>query len=460
MSAWLLAVTLAAADAPLAPLTLGDVLASADQRFPAIVATKADVEGADAELLAADGAFDPTWRTRVTGVPVSGYPQLRVDSVVEAPTPWWGASFFAGWRYGLGKVQGYYGERETWSLGELRAGASVPLLRNGPVDRRRANQARAALAQSLAGLSVEQQRLEVARLATVRWAEWVAAGRRREVARALLALAKDRDTQLGTRASLGDVAQFDRQDNARTLMQREAVLVQAQRGLEQAALELSLFVRDEQGQPVLPDDRRLPPLEDPAGVPTAVDVDAAVSRRPDVRRLLDLRAQVEVEERLGKNQLLPALDLGVAVSKDIGVPGRTDLDPLGPVELELGATLEVPLLLRAPLGRLRAAQAQRLRLDAQLGLAKDRVRVEVNDALSALRAAHARLGLARDEVKLATEVEQGERKRFDLGEGSLLFVNLREQTTAEAKFREVDAAVEGHRAWAALTAALALTTAR
>lgn len=450
--AWL--VVAAALDAPLAPLGLEEVLGSAQAHFPAIVAAQADVEAADGERLAAAGAFDPAWRTRFTGVPVSGYPQLRVDSVVEVPTPLWGASLFAGWRLGAGKLQPYYGERETWSAGELRAGAAIPLLRNGPVDRRRTNEARAALGQSLAGLSVEQQRLEVTRAATVRWAEWVAAGRRWEVARALLQLAKDRDQQLGTRAGLGDVARFDRQDNARSLVQREAVVVQARRGVEQAGLELSLFLRDEAGRPVVPAPTRLPSLEDPRPPPASVALEAAVARRPDVRRLEDQRRQAELEETLGKNQLLPALDVGVAVSKDLGAAGRPDAEALGPVELELGATLEVPLLLRAPLGRLKAARAQLAKVDAQLRLERERVRVEVEDARSALQAAQGRLQLARAEVALAQDVEVGERKRFELGEGSLLFVNLREQTTAEARLREVDAALDGHRAWAALEAAL------
>lgn len=446
-----------ASDAPraVAPLALDEVVTSTLATYPLIVAARADVDAAEGERLTAAGAFDPAWRTRVTGAPVSGYPQLRLDSVIEAPTPLWGASFFGGYRLGTGKIQSYYGERETWTGGELRAGASVPLLRNGPIDRRRANEARAELGRSLAGLGVAQQRLELTRLATLRYWEWVAAGERRRIARDLLQLARDRDAQLVARASAGDVAQFDRQDNTRALVQREALVVQAQRAVEQAAFELSLFLRDAAGAPLIPPDERLPSLTEVLEAPAAEAPVEVAARRPDVKRLVEQRRQAELELRLANNQLLPALDVGATISKDLGASPRPDADKLGPPELELTAVLDVPLLYRAPLGRVQSSRAALAKLDAQLGLARDRVKVELDDARSAIHAARERLALARQELTVAVQLEQGERRRFELGEGSLLFVNLREQATVEARMREVDALVDGHRALAALRVALA-----
>lgn len=452
-------LALAAADAPHleapppAPLSLGEVLTSADALFPALVATRAEADAADGERLAAEGGFDPVWRTRAWSVATGSYPQTRVDSVVEAATPLWGASVFGGYRLGVGKIQSYYTERETWSAGELRAGAVVPLLRNGPIDRRRATLARAELGQALAGLTVEQQRLELSRLAALRYWDWVAAGQRRAIARALLALAEARDAQLAARAGAGDVARFDREDNVRALLQRRALLVAAGRAVEQAALELSLYLRSPDGQPSLPDEGRLP-----LGLPevealTADAPEAALARRPDVRRLHAQREQARVELRFLENQRLPALDVGVAVSGDLGAAPRPELAPLGPTELEVNAVLEVPLLLRGPSGRVQAARAAVAKLDAQLRLAEDRVRLELRDAASALAAAQERVALARSEVEAAAVLERGERTRFELGETSLLFVNLREQASAEARLREVDALLDAHRAGAALRVA-------
>ena len=436
-------------------LSLDVVIDSTLETYPVLLAARADVEAADGDRLAAAGAFDPQWRTRAWNVPIGSYPQTRVDTIIEAPTPLWGTSFFGGYRFGSGKIQSYYGERETWSLGELRAGAVVPLIRNGPIDRRRATEARAVLAQSIAGLSRQQQELELVRLATNRYWEWVAAGTRRAVARALFDIARERDAQLATRAGVGDVAEFDRQDNKRALVQREALLVQAQRGVEQAALELSLFLRDGEGNPRMPIDDELPRLPDSLLTPD-VDLDAAMARRPDVARLLDQKRAAEVELRFQQNQLLPSLDVGIAVSGDLGTRSAESYTPTQGTELEINAVLEVPLLFRAPVGRIQASRAALSKIDTQLRLARDRVSVEVRDGQSALKAALERVTLARQEVEVSLQLERGERKRFELGDGSLLFVNLREQTTVEARLREVDALLDGQRALASMRAALAL----
>jgi outer membrane protein, heavy metal efflux system len=449
----LLAMVLAAA-----PLSLAEVLDSADAAFPSLVGARADVDAAEGEAVAAAGAFDPSWKTRGVTVPVGGYPQTRLDSVIEVPTPLWGATVFGGYRLGLGKIQDYYGERTTWSAGEVRAGVSVPLLRNGPTDRRRTSIQRAELGRHVAGLSVEQQRIEVGRLAAFRYWDWVAAGKRREIAQSLLEIAKARDGQLAGRAKAGEVAQFDRQDNQRALVQREGLMVQAQRGVEQAAFELSLYVRDDQQRPTVLVDERLPaglPDADPALEPR-IELDQALARRPDVQRLADQKQQQLAEVRLLDNQLLPSLDLGVAFSQDFGRSPSPAFDALGKPELEVSLSLDVPLLFRAPLGRLRAGKAAVSKLDAQLQLARERVELEVRDASSALQAARQRVALTRQEIEVAAKLEQGERTRFELGDSTLLFVNLREQATAEARLREVDALVDFHKALASLKAALAV----
>ena len=437
------------------PLTLDEVVDGAERALPTLVATRFDVDAAQAEQLAANGAFDPSWKTRGVVTPISGYPQGRVDSYVEAPTPLWGTTFVAGYRYGAGKIQPYYGERETWTGGELRAGAVVPVVRNGPIDRRRASQARAELGLALSQLSVTAQRIELRRLATVRFYEWVAAGERREIARQLLRVAEDRDRQLEARTTVGDAAKIDRQDNLRALMQRRAGLVTAQRSLEQAAFELSLFLRDEKGEPVLPDEARLPRLPvHPTSLPGRSIADV-IQLRPDVQRLINQRQQARVELRLAENQLLPAVDFGVFFSQDLGRAPRPETSALGAPELELTLSLDVPILYRAPLGRLGAARAGVSKLDAQIQFAQDRVAVELRDARSAFDAAKERTELAQQEVTVAADLERLERARFELGEGTLLFVNLREQTTAEARQREVDARLDSLRAEASYTAAAA-----
>jgi outer membrane protein TolC len=78
----------------------------------------------------------------------------------------------------------------------------------------------------------------------------------------------------------------------------------------------------------------------------------------------------------------------------------------------------------------------------------------VVDALSALERAYAVREAARENLRLATEVEQGERRTFQEGKSDLFRVNIRELQRAEAQYREVDALSEFYRALADYNAAL------
>ncbi|MFO0676563.1 MAG: TolC family protein [Polyangiaceae bacterium] len=147
---------------------------------------------------------------------------LQAESIVEKPTSLWGVSGFAGWKYGRGDFATYNGSQQTLEYGEVRAGVNVPIWRNGPIDRRRANLARAELGQDIAALSVKDQRIQVRRAATHRYWAWVAAGAKVAIAKDLLAIVEDRDAGLATRVERGDLPKIERTDNARAIEQRRA----------------------------------------------------------------------------------------------------------------------------------------------------------------------------------------------------------------------------------------------
>ncbi len=450
LAALALALFPAASAAQGAPLELSVVLASVERHPPLVAAADRDRDAADGELRAAEGSFDPQWRTRAAAGPVGYYNPLTIDTSLVQPTRLWGATLFAGWRLGEGLsytgIPIYDGKSETNTLGEVRAGLSVPLWRNGPIDRARANIRRAELGRTVAALGAQQQRLELARLAAQRYWEWAAAGRRLAVARALLALASERDAALGERVARGDLPSIERTDNTRAIVQREGAVIAARRGLEQAAIELSIYVRDAQGSPRVPAPEELPTASpEPAALAPACEsrgARLALTARPEPRRFEAQRDRERVEREWAENQQRPAIDVTVAASHDLGQGPQSRQGPV----LEAGLVLDIPLLNRVATGRARVAEAAMARAEEQRRLALDRVAADVRDAVSALEAARERVGLARREVAVAREVAELERQRLTLGEGTLLVLNLREVAAAEAGIREVDALLEWQRA--------------
>ncbi len=439
-------------------LEMAEVVRVIEERFPSILAAEQDRIAAEGDRLAAAGGFDPSWRTSGTVIPIGGYPSGRFDTVVEQPLPFWGSSVFAGYRLGLGDFPVYDGKLATNQYGEVRAGARINLLRDGPIDRRRANIQRTEIGVDVAARSLDQQRIDAVRLGTFRYWDWVGSGRKLALSQSWLDLARTRDTGLARRVEAGDLAELERQDNQRSILQRTAHLVTARRVLEQAAIELSMYLRDERGAAVLPR-----PTQLPGQIPEPVNFDVqrlaeaeriALERRPDLARLELQRKQAEVEERLATNQRRPAIDVVVMGAKDLG-PGDPKQDkPM----LEAGLMIDIPLLNRTATGRSQAASAQVRRIETQTQLLRDRVRADVRDAVSALIAAQERVQTTRTEVDMAQLLATQEAKRLDLGEGNVLLVNLREQAALDASLRYVDSLVDWHKAMAAYRAATATSS--
>ncbi len=431
------------------PLLLPEVMDSIRRAYPLIVAALADKRMAEGELQAARGGFDPILRSRGDITPIGAYPNGRFDLSIEQPTPLWGATLFAGYRVSVGDFPDYDGKLVTNQYGEARAGLAVPLLRNGPLDRRRATLGRAEASVGIADAALAETRLVALRLGGSRYIDWVGSGLRRQIARTLLDLAKARDEALSVRVQRGDIPVIERIDNQRALQQRLGLMVSADRSIMQNALELSLYVRSGDGTPLVVPESRLPPalplpertnFGDPQQI--AADQKRALEQRPELVRLREQKRQLELERNLAKNQLWPSADLSAAVSQDFGPPGY----PRDKTQLDLSLSLDIPTLNRAARGRLQQAEAALTKFLAQQRLIADRISMEVSDIHSLLAQSVRRVELADQEYKLAKQVEDAERSKFELGDSTLLNVNLREQATFDAALRRVDALVEYHRA--------------
>jgi outer membrane protein, heavy metal efflux system len=412
-------------------LTLEEVIASVDKHYPPLVAAMREKNIADADVLSALGRFDLVARARNDQNRLGFYDYQGTDISVEQALQYQGLSYTAGWNRGSGEFPSYLGGSVTRSTGEYRAGIRAPLFRDRAIDPRRA----------------DQQRLAIIQLATRRYWDWVSAGLRYKVAQEVLDIAEARDKQLREAARLGQIPDFDVLDNERIILQRRSQLVEAERLQQLSALDLSLFYRDDSGNPAIAGLDRVPagfPPPRPLDVEQLQrDIESALARRPEVARFAQQKTQVDVERRLAKNQMMPNLDFGLTYFQDTG---RTNLKLAGPQELRTSLTFELPLQRRAAGGRLASAEARLSQLNQRERFQRDQVVTEVRDAYSAVITAQKRVEVLRSEVITTKRVEDGERTRFDLGDTNLFTLNLRELATAEAEIREVNAYADYYRA--------------
>jgi outer membrane protein TolC len=442
-----------------APVALepGEVLHSVTNQYPPMLAALIERDLAAGRLQSARGAMDFTVFSRLFGTPQGYYESGTWDSGFEQFTGLWGSTVFGGYRLTRGDRLPDYDSSRTQNAGEARLGFRLPLLRDGSIDRRRANLLKAGLDQQLAEPLVQRQRLDFIRAGTVAYFNWLAAGMRERVAGDLLRVARDRTTALTQQVEAGLIPRLVLTDNRRLVVARELGGVQAQRRFEAATLALSLFLRDTNDVPVIVGRGRLPAgfpeIPPPDESRLAADRMAAETRRPELARLRLQAEKLQVDRRLAQNQLLPNLDAGLTGSQDLG---RDTYKDKGQFEVQAGLELRVPLQRREAKGRIAELAGQLEQVGNEQRFARDRIRTEVNDVFSAWNAAYEQSLRTRLNVELARELEAAEQERFSQGATDLLALQIREQAAFDAEVLALEAAFDCFRAQADYRAAVAL----
>ncbi|MGB5682314.1 MAG: TolC family protein, partial [Polyangiales bacterium] len=375
------------------PLGFEEVLQSVTSHDPRIRQAVQRVRKAEGNATAARGAFDPRLEGNAKLLTGAYYDNRSADAELRQPTTLWGSEIFVGYRVGRGINQRWptYRDDQTLSGGEVRAGIEVPVWRGGLIDPERAERARTMKLEEAAeqDLSVTELDLELG-AAQAYW-NWVSTGRNRYVAMELLDLAEQRDAQLRRRFEAGSIAQFDVTDNERILLERRTYVVEAERAFEKASFELSLYLRDDKGEPVvvgadrIPHDVAIQPVDD-----LAVErvIEKVVMCHPEVRQARALLDASEVDQLLARNRLAPEIDARFAYSRDLGELTGTDLDFTLPGNVfEAGVQLSIPLLMRTDRGRATAARAVVAENLEKVRFVEDQLRARTLDAASAVEAA-------------------------------------------------------------------------
>jgi cobalt-zinc-cadmium efflux system outer membrane protein len=457
---WLASVA-RADDAVLEP---DDVVRAIEAHHPRIAAERARARASAGERDAARGAFDPT--LRVTGdAQVGGYYEgARLDAMVEQPVPFAGAAFHAGYRVTEGDTPPYYGERETLDGGELRAGLRVPLGRDLVIDEARATRARTARELEAAEAQTEITRLVLMREGLHAYYRFVAAGRALEIAEAMYALARDRDQQLERLVAEGAVAAIERTENLRALLARRARVLSMSQRLGQAAIALSLFVRDDQGRPRIATRDELPGYDLDVTARDVPDMETAMTiartARPERRRFEALFERADIARALARNGRLPRADARLTLSHDLGAGSPDATQRLAGTVLEANVTITSAVPNRAARGRVRARDADVEALEAEMRAFDEALGADVARALLDVRATTELVTLEREAADVAEALATAERRRFEEGVTSMLIVNLREQAAAEARVAVIERVAEALAARATLDAVLGRIDAR
>lgn len=439
-------------------LSLADVVVSVQESYPLLVSAMLERDVAEGKELSAWGEFDSNVKGFGIAAPEGFYRTYRNGIAIDQPV-FRGGYVYGGYKIGDGNFQPWFGERETNEGGEFSAGFGVPLLKDRLIDKRRAAVFQADLARQAVEPAVQAQMLEFVRVASqVYWA-WVAAGQGLEAQRELLRNAQARVRQIEEKVNAGDLPRISRINNEQLIAARETKVIESERKLQQTAIKLSLFFRSIEGEPVIPDESRLPTSFPDAVLPTREAIDAdismAVAASPLLTELDLISEQVEVELDNAHNMLLPKLDARLLASKDMGARASSKGDKT-PFELEAGIYGEVPLQRREARGKIVAAEGKLAQISAKRQFVVNKVAAAVQDAVSALETAAGRIERAETNLDLARETLELGRLQFEAGDIDLVALNIYEKSVTDAQLLLISAQVDFFSAVADYRAALAL----
>ncbi len=437
------------------PLTLDQVTTSVYYAYPGLEAAMREMEIAAGKEQAAQGEFDLKLKAGSQSDAL-GFYQTYKNAVKLEQALWHGGGVYGQYRLGRGNYPTWDG-METNDGGEFKVGVLRPLLQNSAIDQRRADIFQATLRRQQVEPAVQALLLELVRDAADAYWSWVAAGRSYDVQRELLRVTVERNKVYEGRVAAGDLPRVELVQNQRLVASREAKLIEAERKLQATAIKLSLYLRDEAGQPLVPVNDLLPvSFPDPASATEddeAPVIATSLANRPELREIDIVRQQVEVDLAQAENLLLPDLTATLDAAQDVGAP--TPKGDKTPFQLSAGLYFDVPLERNKAQGKLRESRGKLAQLAAKRRLVENKITIEVQDARSALATSRERYLRARENTQLAWQLVTAERERFEAQDSDLLRVALQEAAAIEAALAEIEALADYYKAEAALRAATA-----
>ncbi|HEX5645515.1 MAG TPA: TolC family protein [Nitrospira sp.] len=444
-----------------APLTIEEVLARIELTHPLLRATGLERAQARARILKALGAWEPKVRnevefdryqtfnlTNVSGVPnhlSSGYDDL----MLKLGHPW-GWNLFLGIRNVFGDHATLLGDNTNLPVRNVQSPAvAVPqdlqlfypqqmmivggkfnLLRGFIINEEYAEFQQAELSEPQAEIKVAQKRQDLYLAGAIQYWDWQVAVKQAEVQKQNLAVAEARFTQVEGQAKAGKVSPLDVVEVGQEVQRRREAAIAAQRQAEYEQYKLSLFLW-ENGEPVTPQPEWAPEFTGETPLPTEEEIAAAKvaakEDRPEVRALAIELQMNNIDVKLAKNSLLPKLYIE-------GGPAIGSIYWVGGIGYRVGTFFSIPLFNREARGKVAHAQAEQERLTYELWNKEQQVSIDVDNWVSAIVRARDRVRAATEAYRLAKVLEEGERKRFDMGATSILFVNMRERNAVEAAY--------------------------
>ncbi|MCS6989226.1 MAG: TolC family protein [Chloroherpetonaceae bacterium] len=411
------------------------------QANPTSISAELENDIASASLRNALGGFDPTFNLEYEYKTKEGVATADVlHAGLELPfSTLFGPKFVA--KYKRGEGSRISNVDRTSPDGEASFGLKIPLLQGIFTDKRRASLAKANFRLDLAKANQREQQNELLRNASLAYWTWAEAYAQMEVSKAVLDLAIARYKGIAERARRGEAAPIDSVEALLEVEKRRGDFLKAERKTESATIKLSVFLWNSDGtpRPVNAVPTKLPDLPTISPFQIQNDKRLALLQRPEI-------GQIEFEQRSASVDLAFASEFQRPFIELSAEAMQYKFSKLGANDYRLGLTISQPLFFREANSNVQLAEIKVRRVELKRMEIERKILASIDDAVSAIERAKERVEVAEREARYAYLVQEGERRKFQLGESTILILNLRERATAEAQIKLVEARADYLRA--------------
>ncbi len=418
-------------------LILEEVLNSSMKYYPQVLESIYNLEESENRYKLSKGeGFDAKLKANFDKRFEGFYDGESLNVQIEKPISFLNSELYGGIRQSDGSFPSYETKAVVTDGTEAFAGISLSLLRNSLIDLRRykVRLAREDLKQS--SFELDQVRIKVQTSAIKAYWTWVIKARELDVYNEILDLAKVRQDNIKKRVKAGDLARIFKAENELYINERIANLRKSEIDFRVASFYLSLFYRDSEGRPIDIDKNwvgnfKLKDLEKVTFSKGLVDI--ARSKNLKIKTLVSKKRQAMQELKLGRNSMLPKLDLNVEVGQDSAI-GTRNLQ-----ETRAILNFELPLQFNSGLGKKRAARSKFESLKIQEKLQNEKLEVHLKSILFKINNSKDIIDLTDKQVELSKRLVKAERRKFTQGSSDLILLNLREEKLAESRVKNLSA---------------------
>ena len=412
-------------------LSFDEYLGYVKKYHPLIRQANLEVTAAEAELMAARGAFDPKIEVDFEKKEFKGTEYYSLlNSSFKIPT-WYGIEIKAA----FDNSEGMYvnPQNTTPNSGLTSLGITVPLAQGLFIDRRMADLRTARIQLQL---SDSQRRLRATSAlseACISYFDWKRAHDEVTLYKTYLEFAETRNIGIKKLIQAGDKPAIDSIEAGITVGNRRLNLREAELKLAKARMELSNYIwidgtPVELAEDIIPEQRIEKTVAERLNVNTEPDMSFPIEEHPKIVALRSKIDMLEIERRYKANLLLPNLDVSYNYLSEPSYFDNYRFD-----DYKIGLNFSLPLFLRKERAGLRLAKLKIQ--DGQLDLDLERVALK-----NKIAAQKAEIQSVLDQQKiiesLVTDTNallEAEERLFNFGESSLFLINSRENSVVSAR---------------------------